>query len=140
MFFRRQQQREPSFAERLSALREAGFRVQEKGPAEAVVRRGRCVAVVEQRAGPGPRIAKSGYVFGDEAGYLTSKGFQTVWTTPSGKQFPATAEQLETYHDFLEDLREYLGLPSLYNESLGTTHAVHRYDRVAGRESEPKGA
>lgn len=140
MFFRREQQREPSFSERLSALREAGFRVQEKGPEEAVVRRERCVALIEQRAGSGPRIVKSGYVFGDEAGYLTSKGFQTVWTTPSGKEYPAAAEQLEAYHDFLEDLREYLGLPSLYNESLGTTHAVHRYDRVAGREGAAKSA
>ncbi len=134
MFFRRKEQRDPSFSERLSALREAGFRVQEKGPEQAVVRRERCVALVEQRAGGSPRIVKCGYIFGDEAGYLTSKGFQTVWTTASGREFPATADQLADYHDFLEDLREYLGLPSLYNESLGTTHAVHRYDRVAGRE------
>ncbi len=133
MFFRRKEQRDPSFSERLSALREAGFRVQEKGPEQALVRRDRCAALIEQ-AGDKPRIVKSGFLFSNEAGYLTSKGFQTVWTTPSGKQFPATAEQLEVYHDFLEDLREYLGLPSLYNESLGTTHAIHRYDRVAGRE------
>jgi hypothetical protein len=36
-----------------------------------------------------------------------------------------------------EELREVVGEPSLYNESLGTTSDSYVYDRVKGREAKP---
>ena len=59
------------------------------------------------------------------------------WRTPSGKRVPALATQLKALHNFEEDLKEGLGLPSLYNQSLGTTSDLHLYDRVEHRDEAP---
>ena len=48
----------------------------------------------------------------------------------------ARADQLKALHAFEEDLKEGLGLTSLYNTSLGTVSALHLYDRVVGRDLE----
>ena len=55
--------------------------------------------------------------------------------TPSGKRKPALADELKEIHNFQEDLREALGLTTLYNESLGTVSNLYVYDRVEGRDS-----
>ena len=55
--------------------------------------------------------------------------------TASGKQLPALAPQLKALHAFDEDLREGLGITSLYNQSLGTTCDDHLYDRVKDRDA-----
>ena len=47
------------------------------------------------------------------------------WRSPSGRTAPALATHLKALHAFEEDLKEGLGLPSLYNESLGTTSDLH---------------
>ena len=47
---------------------------------------------------------------------------------------PALAEELKAIHDFEEDLREALGMKSLYNESLGTVSTFYQYDRVKDRD------
>jgi hypothetical protein len=72
---------------------------------------------------------------GKEIGTLTDEGFQKFFTTPSGKRKPALAEELKEIHNFQEDLREALGLTTLYNESLGTVSNLYVYDRVEGRDS-----
>jgi len=42
---------------------------------------------------------------------------------------------LKELHSFDEDLREGLGITSLYNEALGTTCDDHLYDRVKDRDA-----
>jgi len=133
MFFRREQQRQYTFSQRLSELREAGFRIQEAGEGRAVALRNGFAAVVLATGETSQRIERAGLVLGERIAELTSLGYQTVWAAPDSSGKPATAEQLQAFHDFLEDLREHLGLPSYYNESLGTTDAEHHYDRLAGR-------
>ena len=71
---------------------------------------------------------------GKEIGTLTDGGFQKFFTTPGGKRKPALAEELKEIHNFQEDLREALGLTTLYNESLGTVSNLYLYDRVEGRD------
>jgi hypothetical protein len=61
---------------------------------------------------------------------LVDVGFQKFWRTPEGNDTPVLAEDLSQLHAFEEDLRETLGLVSLYNTSLGTTNNLHLYDRV----------
>jgi hypothetical protein len=41
---------------------------------------------------------------------------------------------LHALQQFTEELKEALGLPSLYNESLGTVSEAYQYDRVADRD------
>ena len=72
---------------------------------------------------------------GDEIGTLVDGGYQKFFLTPSGKRKPALAEELKAIQNFQEDLKEALGLPSLYNESLGTTSDLHLYDRVEHRDA-----
>ena len=71
---------------------------------------------------------------GEETGVLVDGGFQKFFRTPSGKEKPALAAELQALHDFEEDLREALGLESLYNQSLGTVSALYLYDRVQDRD------
>jgi hypothetical protein len=56
------------------------------------------------------------------------------WKAPSGRRVPALASQLKSLHAFEEDLKEALGLTSLYNQGLGTTSDLHLYDRVEHRD------
>ena len=86
--------------------------------------------MIEDRPGQHPRVNKAGFVLGDEIGLLVNRGYQMFWRTPSGRTAPALATHLKALHAFEEDLKEGLGLPSLYNESLGTTSDLHLYDRV----------
>ena len=131
MFFRREKSRTSTFDEKLKMLELAGFTVQ-RAASTAVVRDG-CAAVIEDSGGGSARIARAGWLLAREIAELVDLGYQKVWETSNGLREPATADQLETLHRFLEDLREPLGLTSLYNESLGTVNDNHRYDRVSGR-------
>lgn len=133
MFFRREQQQEYTFSQRLSELREAGFRIQEAGERRVVVLRDGFAAVVFADGETSVRMERTGLVTGGRITELASLGYQTFWEAPDGTEKPATAERLHAFHTFLEDLRAHLGRPSYYNEALGTTHAEHHYDRLAGR-------
>ena len=53
------------------------------------------------------------------------------------RELPALADHLKALHAFDEDLREGLGITSLYNLSLGTTTDDHLYDRLEERD-EPR--
>jgi hypothetical protein len=49
-------------------------------------------------------------------------------------EVPATADHLKALQQFAEELKEALGLPSLYNESLGTVSDSYQYDRIKDRD------
>jgi len=65
---------------------------------------------------------------------LVDGGFQKFFLAPDGGRKPALAPELKGIHAFQEDLREALGLESLYNESLGTVSTQYLYDRVKDRD------
>jgi hypothetical protein len=135
MFFRRERPKVLTFDDHMSAARAAGFKTESAGPGKTRVERNGIAAVFS--AGPGGVpvvIERAGVVMGKEIGTLTDGGFQKFFTTPSGKRKPALAEELKEIHDFQEDLREALGLMTLYNESLGTVSNLYLYDRVEGRD------
>lgn len=134
MFFRNEKKRKLSFSDHLAKLREFGFTVNGEGGRSRVSKLG-CAAVVEDRGDEAPAVGKAGVVVGEEIGLLVDGGFQKFFQTPKGRRIPALAEQLKALHDFQEDLREALGLVSLYNQGLGTTFDQHMYDRVKGRDA-----
>lgn len=134
MFFRRERAKKLTFDDTLSQARAAGFAVQSKG-GKTVVERDSIACVLA----PGPddvpyASTKAGVIMGDEIGTLTDQGFQKLFVTPHGKSKPALASDLKSIQNFQEDLKEALGLTSLYNESLGTVSNVYLYDRVKGRD------
>ena len=134
MFFRREKPHEPTFAERIAALKNFGFSSKSLDSRRAQVMRDGIAAIVEDRPAERPHVNKAGLLLGDDIGLLVNRGYQVFWRTPAGKHVPALATQLKALHNFEEDLKEGLGLPSLYNESLGTTSDLHLYDRVEDRD------
>jgi hypothetical protein len=134
MFFRNQAPHVDTFEEHLGKLKQAGFDVQREGPGRAKVLRGGNGAIVEDASGGKVKLGKAGVMVGGEIALLISGGYQMFLRTPSGKEVPALAPQLKALHGFDEDLREALGLTSLYNVSLGTTADEHLYDRVEDRD------
>ncbi len=138
MFFRRQTPHAFTFAERLEGLRKLGFLTETAGPGRVRVIRNGCAALIEDKPGAQPLVKSTGAFIGDEIAHLVSGGYQMFLRTESGHLHPAQADQLKALHAFEEDLREGLGLVSLYNESLGTTSEEHLYDRVVGRDHAAK--
>jgi hypothetical protein len=136
MFFRRERPKHLTFEDHMSAARAAGFRTESAGGGKTRIERNG-VAVVMQPAPDGvPQVTeRAGVAMGNEIGTLTDGGFQKFFTTPNGKRKPALAEELKEIHNFQEDLREALGLTTLYNESLGTVSNLYVYDRVEGRDT-----
>lgn len=133
MFFRRETPRTPSFDEYLSKLRSAGYTVETASGATRVSKNGLGASVKPDSNGH-PEIVEYGVLLGNEFGLLTDVGYQKVFRTESGKAVAAQAAHLKVLHCFIEDLREALGLLSLYNESLGSTNQRHLYDRVEDRD------
>lgn len=135
MFFRREKSQQHTFEDRLANLKQFGFQTIRQSPDSARVTRGSTGAVVQNLGEGKVGIGKAGVIVGDEIGELVNRGYQMFIRTPSGVELPAMASQLKELHAFDEDLREGLGLTSLYNVSLGTTTDEHLYDRVAGRDA-----
>lgn len=144
MFFRNRKPKVWTFDDRLASLTQAGFSISREAggnaPASngATVTRGICGATIEDKGDGQVAIGKAGVLVGKEIGVLLSAGYQMFLRTPSGKEVPAQATHLKALHAFDEDLREALGLTSLYNLSLGTTSEAHMYDRVVDRDRQPE--
>jgi hypothetical protein len=137
MFFRHERPKVLSFDDHLAKARAAGFNVQSSGNGTRIERNG-IACMARPGAGDVPLITeRAGVVMGAEIGTLVDGGYQKFFLTPGGKKKPALAEELKAIQDFQEDLKEALGLTSLYNEALGTVSNKYLYDRVEGRDEAP---
>jgi hypothetical protein len=134
MFFRREKPHQWTFQERVNNLKPLGFENASNSSSGVLVTRKGYGALLEDLGEGKVGIGKAGVIAGKEIATLVHGGYQMFLRTPSGREFPALAEQLKALHAFDEDLREGLGLTSLYNTSLGTTADDHLYDRVVGRD------
>ena len=64
---------------------------------------------------------------------LWDAGYQKFLLTDEGIKIPALASHLEGLRKFNEELRTALGVPTFYNEALGSVSQLSVYDRVKGR-------
>jgi hypothetical protein len=64
---------------------------------------------------------------------LWDAGYQKFLLTDDGTKLPALATQLANLRKFNEELRTALGIPTFYNEALGSVSTLSVYDRVKGR-------
>jgi hypothetical protein len=134
MFFRREKAQTFTFDDRINGLRSHGFESTRESGGVRVSRKG--VAAMLKDEGDGRvAIGKSGLLIGNEIAVLVHGGYQMFFRTPAGKEIPALSDHLKALHAFDEDLREGLGLTSLYNTSLGSTCEDHLYDRVSERDA-----
>lgn len=138
MFFRNQKPKVESFEERIAGLKEHRFVPKMESSTRCLVTRDGCGAVIEDLGDGKMGIGKAGVLVGGEIALLIHGGYQMFLRTPSGKEVPALATHLKKLHAFDEDLREGLGLTSLYNVALGTTCDDHLYDRVEARDAGPQ--
>src|SRR3982750_4941849 len=91
-------------------------------------------AAIQKDGDDGLKIfAFPGYVIGSEISKLINRGYQQFLKTAK-TEVPATADHLKSLQQFTEELKEALGLPSLYNESLGTVSEAYQYDRIVDRD------
>lgn len=67
---------------------------------------------------------------------LWDAGYQKFLITDDNRKQPALAQQLVQMRRFNEELRSALGVPTYYNEALGSTCQVSTYDRVLGRSGD----
>lgn len=67
---------------------------------------------------------------------LWDAGYQKFLLTDEGLKVPALALHLENLRKFNEELRTALGIPTFYNEALGSVSQVSVYDRVKGRKGD----
>jgi hypothetical protein len=132
----------PSFDQTLELLRAHGFdAVPYAGLAGSTLVSKDCVGAVvvpapESKNTEGPALAlavRPGVLVRGEVARLLDRGYQKFIKT-SQYELPASASQLQAIHAFSEELKQLTGAISLYNESLGTTSDVYRYDRLVGRE------
>jgi len=66
---------------------------------------------------------------------VVDAGYQKFLLTDDGLKFPALAKHLEGLRKFNEELRTALGVPTFYNEAIGSVSQVSVYDRVKGRQA-----
>jgi hypothetical protein len=125
-----------TYEEALAWLRDNGFDVTDApGTNGRVFLRKYNVSAAIQK-GPDDSVkifAYPGYLIGSEISKLVNKGYQQFMKT-SKTEVPATADHLKALHSFSEELKQALGLPSLYNESLGTVSESYHYDRIVDRD------
>lgn len=135
MFFRRELPKKLTFDNYMSRARSAGFTVEGMGGGRVRISRDGAAAVVEGTPDGLPRfVERAGVMLGQEIASLVDGGYQKFLAAPSGKRRPALAPDLKLIHEFQEDLREALGLQTLYNEALGTVSNQYLYDRVVDRD------
>jgi hypothetical protein len=121
------------FAEALNKLQAAGFEVAREGNI-ARLKKDNCGTALELAADGGVLFREGpGYVVGGEIARLEDRGFQK-YLVSSRFSLPALAEHLRAVHHFTEQMKGALGIPSLYNEALGTVSNRYLYDRVHGRD------
>ena len=125
-----------TYDEALSWFREHGFDLIEAPGTQGRVflKKYNCSAAIQKDGADGVKIfAYPGYMVGSEISKLVNKGYQQFLKTAK-TEIAATADHLKALQQFTEELKEALGLPTLYNESLGTVSESYHYDRVQGRD------
>src|ERR1700689_2989829 len=125
-----------TYEDALNWLRDHGFDVLEAPGTQARVflKKYNVSAAIQKNGDDGVKIfAYPGYLVGSEISKLVNRGYQQFLKT-SKNELPATADHLKALHSFAEELKMALGLPSLYNESLGTVSESYQYDRIKDRD------
>src|SRR5436305_4919722 len=106
MFFRRERPKVPTFNERVELLKKAGFDLQKLQDGRIRITQHGIGAVIGDEGKNQPAIEKAGVLVGSDVATLLNAGYQMFLEVPSGKRYPATAEQLRALHQFEDDVKE----------------------------------
>jgi hypothetical protein len=117
----------------IESLSTKGFLVRSSGGVARVEKYG-CGA--ELRKTPDGRFQMTvlpSIMFQGQFTRLWDAGYQKFLLTHDGKKIPVRVDELGRMRQFNEELRTALGVPTYYNEALGSTCQFSVYDRVKGR-------
>lgn len=129
-------QNQRTYEEAVNWLRDHGFDVIEAPGTQnrVFLKKYNCSAAIQKNGNDGIKIfAYPGYLVGSEISKLVNRGYQQFLKTAK-TEIAATADHLKALQQFSEEMKEALGLPSLYNESLGTVSESYHYDRIENRD------
>jgi len=125
-----------TYEDAVSWLRDHGFDILEAPGVQnrIFLKKNNNSAAIERTPDGNVKVfAYPGVLIQGEISKLINRGYQQFLKTTK-REVPATADQLKALHQFTEELKEAIGAPSLYNESLGTVSENYQYDRVKDRE------
>ncbi|MGD1209771.1 MAG: hypothetical protein ABR973_00245 [Candidatus Acidiferrales bacterium] len=117
----------------VESLSAKGFLVRSSG---GVVRIEKYGCGAELRKSPSGRYQMTiipSIMFQGQFTHLWDAGYQKFLLTNEGHKVPIRVNQLGDLRRFNEELRIALGVPTYYNEALGSTCHYSVYDRVKGR-------
>ena len=117
----------------LEALPAAGFTVRNTGGVVRIEKYGCAAEMRKTQDGDFnltelPALLKQGMF-----ARLWDAGYQKFLLTTDGRKRPALLQDLVNLRRFNEELRTTLGVPTYYNEALGSISHISVYDRVKGR-------
>jgi hypothetical protein len=116
-----------------SHLPAAGFSVGSTRGVARVEKYGCAAEFRRTREGAYQMTIPPSILVGGKFAKLWDAGYQKFLLTDDGRKIPAMASQLANLRKFNEELRTVLGVPTYYNDALGSTSQLSVYDRVKGR-------
>lgn len=130
-----------SFDEVRGKLSEMGFVLTPLPDGHLLVRKYECAAILAAGEDGGAQVVvPAGRVIQGELSRLIDRGYQKFLKT-ADTEVPALPEDLRAVANFQKELRHARGVPSLYNESLGSVSDRYLYDRIwyrdEGRQPRP---
>jgi hypothetical protein len=132
----------PTFDQAQQKLASLGFTCSSLSGGKLLVRKSGCAAIVGPANGgkSAEILVPPGRVVQGELARLVDRGYQKFFKTAE-REVPTRPEQLAELGRFENELRYACGIPSLYNESLGTVSDRYIYDRIwfrdEGRQPKP---
>lgn len=117
----------------LDALPSKGFRVSSTGGVMRVDKHGCGSEFRRTPSGQYQMTILPSILFQGQFTVLWDAGYQKFLITDDRRKLPALATHLGSLRKFNEELRYAIGIPTYYNEALGSTCQVTTYDRVLGR-------
>lgn len=132
----------PTFAAAQQKLTTLGFDLSSLSDGRLLARKRGCAAILAPADGgkSAAIVVAPGLVVQGELARLIDRGYQKFFKTADA-QVPARPEEMSALATFENELRFACGIPSLYNESLGSVSDRYLYDRIwyrdQGRQPKP---
>jgi hypothetical protein len=117
----------------LDALPRLGFQVRSTGGVTRAEKYGCAAEFRRMPDGRSQMTIPPSVLWNGQFTRLWDAGYQKFLITGDQRKVPALADQLKNLRQFNEELRTALGVPTYYNEALGSTSQLSVYDRVQGR-------
>lgn len=117
----------------VESLSAKGFLVRSSGGVVRIEKYGCGAELRKSPQGPYQMTVIPSIMLQGQFTHLWDAGYQKFLLTHDGHKFPIRVSQLADLRRFNEELRTALGVPTYYNEAIGSTCHYSVYDRVKGR-------